>query len=292
MFFESLKMHQNLSSEQKEFIHNGGIKAEMSIAKWVKLLEPICHYDDMADPVRERITKWRNVSFVTLFLSFFIVTFIISILNSILGVLLVSIPLTIAILLFFLHRLFHRLDVNNNVRKVIFPLLQMLALECGHQKKVKLTINFNKKLANNEISKTTVGHNVKTEFYTYEVLQADCMLVDNTKFSLKVIDVIRKRKMKKRSASGKTKYKTKFKLKRRIAMVMGFNKQSYYVNTNKVGQDNIFKDSEDKITYKQVIKQSAEGQTALIDIEALLEKAHVPYSYLVVKGIINKTDGE
>jgi len=292
MFFESLKMYLHLSSEQKEFIRNGGIKAEMSIAKWVKLLEPICHYDDTADPVRERILDLMITSFIIFFLTIFFITFISKTIETTSGLVFVSISLTIAISLLFLHRLFKNIDVNNNVREVIFPLLQMLALECGHQKKVQLTINFNKKLTEDNLSERIVDRNIKTEFYTYEVLQANCMLVDNTKFSLKVIDVIRQRKVKKRTSRGKLKYTIKYKLKRRITMVMGFNKQSYYVNTDKVGQENIFKESENKITYKQVIKQSVEGQTALIDIEALLEKAHVPYSYLMVKETVNKTDDE
>jgi len=283
MFFKSIKMYWSLSQEQKKFIRNGGITAEMSIAKWVKLLESICRYDDIADTSRAVLTKWRNMSFGLVFFSFFIGFFSVFFTDQLTGLLIIPCSFSVAILMSIVSRLYNRIDVNDNVRQVIFPLLQMLALECGHQRKVRLAINFKKKLARADIAEKSKQGNTNTTIYDYEVLEADCLLIDNTKFSLKVIDTIRKRTVKKRSASGKTKFKTKYKLKRRIALVMGFNAQSYFVNTNKVGKQNIFKETEQKITYKQVLKQSSVGQTALIDIEMLLKKAHLPYSYLVAK---------
>ena len=274
-------MYANLSREQKSFVKNSEVAAELSIAKWVKFLEPICQYDDIADLDRVKVISWRNnfmiLAILTLLISLSIST------TSIYSLLSIFFVFIIAIKLFSLVSFYKNSDVNNNVRKVIFPLLQMLALESGHQKKVRLSINFKKSNNKNDITQAFQEGNTKTTIYTYEVLEADCTLMDSTKFSLKIIDTIRKRRVKKCTASGKIKYKNKFKQNRKIGLILGFNKQHYSINSNKVGEADLFKENDKKITYKKTLKQACRGKTALIDIEYILEQAQLPYSYLIAQ---------
>lgn len=276
MILKTLKLDRALSPEQRKFIKNDGIVAELTIAKWVKLLEPLCKFDEALDAVIGPVKKWRKFFIIALILSFISSFFTPPFLSSLPTVWLILIILIT--LLSILSARFDYSNLNNNIREVIFPLLQMLALEGGNNKKVKLAINFNKRLAQSNITEEKTEFGVTTKHHTFEILQADCILIDNTKLSLKVVDVIRMRLIRKRKGN-----KIKYKLKRRIGMIMCFDKSFYSINSNKIDEDKRFKESDNKITYKEVIKQSTLGQTALIDLKGIVQKANLPYSYLINK---------
>jgi hypothetical protein len=270
MFISSLKMHHQLTKQQKQFIRKDGVSDELSIPQWIKLLEPLCKYDEQTDPLRKKLLTYTILSFFLMFFSVFASVFL-----GTLWPLLIMFCSTI--ILKILHSIYKRSDINNNVRSVIFPLLQMLSLEVGNKQKVKMHINFRKKLARKDVSNVVKG-NGKSVFYRYEVLKIETDLVDKSRLSINVVDTVLKR-----TRSNGRKTKTKIKLKRVIELQMTFAKLHYQLNKKRVPKEVKIKESDDKIAFKQKFKQAAQGSVAIINLEPLLDAAHLSYSYLEQK---------
>jgi len=253
----------------------------MSIPKWIKHLEPICRYDE----ARDRAKWWYVGAMVLLgcvlmFGSGSVADWIGSPVPFLVS------PILFVILIFFSIHL-HKLDVNDNVRNTIFPLLHVLALEIGHNKKVQLKINFSKPLKSNDLSgeedKGSFFSPNKSMFYSYDVLELHCTFLDGTKLTWLLNDTIRKRKRK--TARGKVKIKEK--LKRRLTTTLVFNKKRYQLSAKppKIRNQSIkIKEDENKIVYRNTLKSSAPGRYSPVSMEQIINEAKIPYRYLSVVG--------
>lgn len=267
MLFNALKIYSQLTTQQKTFISSKEINGDLSARQWVKLLEPLCKYDQLADALKPRLVLWTAIFFGLFFVSLFFLS------STVLSYTLFYSTIT----LLFLYLFFYKSDVNNNVRDLVFPLLQMLSLEVGNTKKINMRINFCKTLAKKDIFETVKSNGV-SNFYRYEVLEINSQLIDNSHFNLKVVDTIRQR-----TRSNGRKTKIKIKLNRKIALQMTFSRDSYKLNNKRVINGVKLKETDKKITFKQQFKQSSPGVTALIDLKPILNAAHLSYSYLQEK---------
>lgn len=265
----TISAYHRLDAEQKAFIRNKGTDANMSAHKWIRFLEPLCRFDESCDASR------RTVGIVAVFVG--IATFFSIVVSA---TIMSFIPTMICIffllpaLVFYL--LLKRKDVNNNIRNTLYPLINILSVEVGNKQKISAKIRFRKDLKKNDIIDTP-GSDSNHKFYAYDVLEISCPFKDGTKLTWKVNDTIRRRK--KRNPRGKI--KIKLKLKRRILISLSFNKDIYQLisRTPKAIGDN-FKNSTNKLVYKNTLKYSEEGISANIPMGDLLDATRRPYYYL------------
>ncbi len=178
-------------------------------------------------------------------------------------------------------------DVNNNIRHVIYPLLEVLSLEVGHKQPVAMRINFNKPLSLEDVTEVhgenTGGRNTdKSSFYVYKVLDFYTTFLDNSRLHINVIDNIRKRSR----ANPRGKIKQKIKLKRRIIISLSFDKTLYQLSPDYNGtSSSIVKTSisDNSIKMRTMIKQTAGDSVAELPMVELLKTIKSFYQYLTIE---------
>ena len=280
---QTLKIYKSLTPDQKQFVQAGEIEMQKSIPQWIKFFDPLTTFDENCDAARTKLWVIFGVSCMALFVSIFVVQFVRD------GILIASfygfMVVWMICLIVFL-RILHKNDINDNIRNLVFPLLHVLSMEVGNKKGVKLRVNFNKKMKKDEISEvndeSTLFKKFKEVFYEYEVLEVNCTFLDKTKLNWLVFDRIRERT--RTNPRGKTKTKTK--LKRKIFTQLTFNTQLYSLATpaDKIPETfGKIKQSDHKITFKNVLRQVADGKTAVIDQGELLNVVEGSYQFLTCK---------
>ena len=280
---KSLGMYFKLNREQKAFIRNKGFERKASIPRLIHFLEPLCAYDEVSDKVSKVIGKMLTFFFLSLFFVIFLGSILadkipLSVVFGLLGI--IAIVVIALVILFFI---FKKIDINNNLRNVVLPMLHILAMEVGNRKSVQLKLNFNKALNKQSLheveKKRTLFSRSETLFFAYDFLDLSCTFFDGTRLQWKVFDRIRKR-----TRSNGRKYKTKYKLKRRIISQLSFSQKSYSVVPNRTYRHGKMKEDKDKIVFKSTIKQNADGLFADIDKTALLNTVARPYQFVTSRG--------
>ncbi|NRA56197.1 MAG: hypothetical protein HRU23_18810 [Gammaproteobacteria bacterium] len=269
--FEPRKLYNNLSQEQQQFIKDKGCCDSMSAHKWIRFLEPICRYDQLCDTIAHTVGKWLAFSLVALIISVFIGVMFETILIP-------AIALVPLVILGLIYRSVQKKDVNDNLRKTVYPLINVLSLEIGNRQKITLKLNFDKELVKQAIVKLPQSK-PKTIFYSFNIIEASTVFKDGTKFTWKVNDVIRKRT--RQNPRGKT--KTKYKLKRKSLINLNFDTKVYQLskaNLKLKKELGKLTQSADKICYKQTIKQSYDGTTGELNTKEMLSTMRVPYQHL------------
>lgn len=278
---EASKIYKRFSTEQKLFIKEAGINTKMSIPKWIKFLAPICRFDTLANNAHKNISRAAKAAAAATFFTLFI-----SLFTEHWPLLKFGVPslIVLTIILVIIKARYMLKDVNDNIRNVIYPLLEVLSLEVGHKQPVAMHINFNKPLRNEDVTEVhgenTRGRNTdKSIFYVYKVLEFYTTFLDNSRLQIDVIDNIRKRTR----ANVRGKLKTKIKLKRRIIISLSFDRAIYQLSpefnnrSSSIVKSSI---SESKIKFRTMIKQSAENSIAELPLVELLNTIKTFYQHL------------
>ena len=267
----TIRAYNQLSPLQKEFVKTGQYSASLSAHKWIRFLEPVCRFDKLCDGIRKRVGGLLIIMGILSFLSVFVTVM----LETAIPFLLCFVPLICFLPIYWL---LSRKDVNDNLRNTVYPLLNVLALEVGNRAKIDLKLNFNKPLEAKYLVRT-LKIDKRTKFYRFDIIRIQCLFPDGTKLNWLVRDTIRRRTQ--RSQSGKT--KVKLKLKRRVMVQLAFKKSVYGLDDSihksglKTGK---IKETDNKITYKAVFKQSEMGKVAAIDVAKLIDTTRAPYALL------------
>lgn len=274
MIFGELSGYRSLNAKQKLFIKNSGIEDSMSVHKWMSFLEPICKFDEKRDAKALSISI---AAVVGLAVSCFVVFIIVA--GASLwkyGIFLFGV-LVLCVYAIYLGIFYCSKDVNNNIRNSLYPLLHMLSLELGNRQKVDLKVNFAKKLRRRERIESMSNSSV--HFYSYDVLEVGCNLLDGTRLVWKVSDLVRRKTRK-----------NKIKLKRKTLIHLTFNTDMYALPETVQPSPNdsgVFKVTAEKISFKKTLKQTKiNSWVADMDLERLLVATRQPYNYLIRAGEI------
>ncbi len=279
-----------LSADQKQFLEEGTISASMSARKWIRFLEPICQHDERRDSARTPlILLLVALGIGLIFLGYSILSDIESSFNDLflspLFLLGIAAFIGTSILLY----KSYEGDINNNIREFIYPLMSLMSLEIGNRKKIKMDINFNKPLLAKEITKN-IDHDsggffssgrrhLNSKFYEYPVLKLSCNLIDGTRVQWNVLDSIRERAQ--RSSRGRR--KIKHKLKRKMLLSMSFPKSVYSIDSSTLAENKRFRESDEKITYRRILKEKHTGKFAILDLEKIVKEMGKPYQQFSVR---------
>jgi hypothetical protein len=209
----------------------------LPFSQWIKLLKVLDKLDRECEAGKRKAYQKGGM---------FLVIAVISIALVFLNPLLAIVPILLLIPgIAFLVRgsKFAKYDADNRLRLFLLPLLAIMKGDINKNAKVNISINLNK-LKSRDFqtveralprSGNTIGG--KDIFYEQDWMTLSMAFSDGTAVQIKATDLLRVRKMRKRSMSGKTKYKTKMKFKRTFRVATKFQKDVYQMKDGKTATE-------------------------------------------------------
>lgn len=229
---DAWKTYRSLSPEQKQILAQKRLDLERPVDELLVLLKPIAACDKIANKSQTRFGCTFGVLIV--------MTFVAVILFSNIGwgpltfgVLLLFIAATIASLWFW--RWLAGIDVSNNLRQFVLPVLALFREDIDPKTPVHLRLDLTKptdgakKTNESAPYKHGVYHKIIDTLYVDPWMAAEAVLVDGTRLRWAVTDRIRERKKTKRNPRGKYKMKTKYRKVTDLEVQLGLKTKTYTV---------------------------------------------------------------
>jgi hypothetical protein len=229
---DAWKTYRTLSSEQKQILAAKQLVVDKPVDELLALLKPLAACDRIANKSQTRFGCTFGVLIV--------VTIAALIFFSNLG----WGPLTLGALMLFAGATIaagwfwiwlRRIDVSNNLRQFVVPVLALFREDIDPRTPVHLRLDLSKPTASPK--KTTEGapykhgiyHKVIDTTYVDPWMSAEAVLVDGTRLRWSVTDRIRERKKTKRNARGKYKTKTKYRKVSDLEVQLAMKTKTYTV---------------------------------------------------------------
>lgn len=213
---------RSLNAEQKGILRDKRVTLDRPVDELLALLKPLAACDAMADKSRSRLGCTFAITIVlTIVLAF------------VLGMIAAAAMLVLAIAAGYFYFWSKRIDVSNNFRQFVIPVLTVFREDIGPARPVHLELDLSsptapsKKQGESAPYKSGVYHKVIDTTYVDPWMAAEAVLVDGTKLSWRVTDAIRERKKTKRNPRGKYKSKTKYTKKTNLEVTLGLRKKTY-----------------------------------------------------------------
>lgn len=229
---DAWKTYRSLSPEQKQILAKKQLEVDKPVDELLALLKPLAACDRMANKVQTR--------FGCAFGLLIVATLGALIFFSNLG----WGPLTLALLALVLGATIaagwfwiwlRSIDVSNNLRQFVVPVLALFREDIDPRTPVHLRLDLSKPTAapkkTNEGApyKHGVYHKVVDTTYVDPWMSAEAVLVDGTRLRWSVTDRIRERKKTKRNARGKYKSKTKYRKISDLEVQLAMRTKTYTV---------------------------------------------------------------
>ena len=213
---------RSLNAEQKGILRDKRVTLDRPVDELLTLLKPLAKCDAMADKSRTRL----GCSFAIAIVVTVVLAFTVGMIAAV-----AMLVLTIAVGYFYFWT--KRIDVSNNFRQFVIPVLSVFREDIGPAQPVHLELDLSSPTApgkkQNESAPYEAGVYYKVIDTTYvdPWMSAEAVLVDGTKLSWRVTDAIRERTKTKRNARGKHKTKTKYTKKTNLEVTLGLRKKTY-----------------------------------------------------------------
>jgi len=227
-----IQVWRSLNAEQKQILVDKRIDASRSVDELLALMKPLAACDTLADKSRTKLGCSFALAIVITIVAFFFLTNV-SFAVAVIGGLVLA---AVAIALGYFYFWTKKIDISNNFRQFVIPVLSVFRedIDPGRPVNIKLDLSSpthkTKLQSESEPYKHGVYHKVIDSIYRDPWMEADAVLVDGTKLSWSVTDVIRERKKTKRNARGKYKTKTKYSKKTNLEVSVGLRRKTYDVS--------------------------------------------------------------
>jgi hypothetical protein len=241
------EIYNKLNDEQKKFVSEKKIEASYKTKHWLELLKNVALMDRLGDSSRGAKQVWAWVLMVVGVILFFIGFGFPPLL------IVALIMIIVAIILFVQVSKLNQLDLRNNFREFVVPLLVLLKEETNDEEKISLKMEFKKPLDKSYLVQNIPNSNrgypkVVTDIYKIPWMEGSAKMNDGTTIYWSFEDVICQKKVTKQNARGKIKVKTKNKVKHDIGLKMDVPKASYELKA--VPADQIYTESADHHEFK------------------------------------------
>ncbi|HVG22805.1 MAG TPA: hypothetical protein VND45_01515 [Thermoanaerobaculia bacterium] len=224
-----LTAYRSLSAEQQRALREKRLEVNRPIGPLLDFLRPLAACDAMSDKARTKLGCTFALSLgVLIFAAIFFASLWTTTATLVVGALSV-----LMLLSGFFWRWTRSIDVSNNVRQFLLPVLTVLREDFDPQSPVHVRVDLSAPTApakkRGESAPYAKGGYYKVIDTTYvdDWVALDGILVDGTKLSWNVSDSIRERRKTKRNARGKHKTKTSHKKKSNIEVSMALRKKTY-----------------------------------------------------------------
>tara|TARA_B100000683_G_scaffold100241_1_gene99090 strand:- start:3073 stop:4017 length:945 start_codon:yes stop_codon:yes gene_type:complete len=240
--FQLYKYKKNLSKEQQALLMKKKVNASMLVHKLIKLFHKSSIFDRVYDEIK--LPFWKIVLYILLPFYFIIVIIYIAMGNvepSLYFTVLLPIgfiSLILAGIIYGIYRLIRHIliggsDLNNNLRGLVFPLLNVLKEDVAPNKKLKIQMNAHpldaKENFQNKERLPVAGRvrSIIAQHYLLPFCALSVPLKDGSILNLGIEQSLTKLNISKVSIRGKRKTKVKFKLKNKIEIKHLFPKGHY-----------------------------------------------------------------
>jgi hypothetical protein len=219
-----IQVWRSLNAEQKGILFDKRLELNRPVDELLSLLKPLAACDAMVDKSRTRLGCTFGIAIVLTIMAAFTLGLIAA---------LAMLAVTIAFGYFYFWT--KRIDVSNNFREFVIPVLTVFREDIEAAHPVHLTLDLgpptapSKKQSEKPPYSEGAYHKIIETIYVDPWMSAEALLVDGTKLSWRVTDSIRERKKTKRNARGKYKTKTKYLKKTDLEVSLGLRKKTYDV---------------------------------------------------------------
>jgi len=156
-----------------------------------------------------------------------------------------------------------KIDVSDNLRGAVMPMLYVLRDDFDPQEPVELKLDLRAPMAKEKLLRVDKPRERLTEtFYSDPWMSADAVLVDGSRLRWSVVDTIRHRSVTKKGRSGKWKTKTKDSKKCSIDVDLTVRNKAYEVQGGEAGE---------KKTSLSVVGATMKASANAIDPKIVLE---------------------
>lgn len=219
------KMYSALSSSQKEFIKNPKKTFIMMPGQFLKFVRPIAELDKDADSVR----KFFGGLAVACFIIFVLLMIYMG--NTSADVVIpVVVDIVFALIFTVFWFVLRGIDMHNNLRIFTVPVINAICMDMEPTEKFKLLLDLRDSMHASKLDRSPHLNRLSAGTITYfrdNWFTLTAKLSDGSTIDLKCSDLIRKKHVVKRSASGKRKSKTKYKIKRKMTAIVSLRKKQY-----------------------------------------------------------------
>jgi hypothetical protein len=237
---DAWKTYRSLSSEQKQILARKQIEMNRPVDELLALLKPIAACDTMANKAQTRFGCTFAVGIV--------LTVVAVILFANLGwgpvtLLALGAFLALTIVAGWFWTWLRGIDVSDNLRKFVLPVLAVFREDIDPKTPVHLRLDLTKptikpkKTGESAPFKHGAYHKIIDTTYVDPWMDAEAVLVDGTKLRWSVTDRIRERKKTKRNARGKYKTKTKYRKVTDVEVQLALRTKAYSLENAPITND-------------------------------------------------------
>lgn len=237
---DAWKTYRSLSAEQKAILSEKKLDLRRPVDELLALLKPLAACDNVANKSQTRFGCTFGLMIVVSIAAFIVASNIGW--NAVVTSVFV-LSLVVMIGSFVLWRWLKSIDVSNNLRSFVVPVLTLFREDFDAKSPVHLRLDLSsptakeKKTAESEPYKHGVYHKVIDTTFVDPWMSADALLVDGTKLSWSVTDRIRERKKTKKNPRGKIKTKTKYRKVSDLEVQLALRTKSYALANAELSAD-------------------------------------------------------
>lgn len=262
--FSALRKYFALTSAQRQFISKGIWACNQPPSTIISFLRPLAAFDSDLDKGRDQLMK---IGCGGLILSFVVAIMIGNevIPESSAGIAMFLV-LTLGLGSFIARWLLGSMDMHNNLRLFVVPLLNALQQDMAPGKNMIFKLDLRGKTCKSKMISQKHDNPgwfryPKLSTYNFKDYWFSCVapLVDGSTLKITVDDKVRQRKKTYSSRSGKTKYKTKIKIKSKISASLAMKTKTY--DLEKAGSLNNLCD---RLKVKDKDRRKAVGMTVYL----------------------------
>jgi len=237
---DAWKTYRSLSPEQKQILAQKQLELDRPVDDLLALLKPIAACDTVANKSQTRF----GCTFGIMIVLTFVAVIVLSNLGwGLLAMLVLGVMLGITVAAGWFWIWLRGIDVSNNLRQFVVPVLALFREDIDPKTPVHLRVDLSKpttaakKTTESAPYKSGVYHKVIDSMYVDPWISAEAVLVDGTRLKWSVTDRIRERKKTKRNARGKYKTKTKYRKVTDVEVQLGLKTKTYEVADAEVTGD-------------------------------------------------------
>ena len=226
-----IQVWRSLNAEQKQILADKRIDASRPIDELLALMKPLAACDTLADKARTKFGCSFALAIVVTIVGVIFLLNVGGIVGGATALLLVAVTIALGYFYFWMKKI----DISNNFRQFVLPVLSVFREDIDASKPVNLKLDLSSPTDKSKLQSESapyaagVYHKVIDSMYRDPWMSADAVLVDGSKLSWSVTDSIRERKKTKRNPRGKYKTKTKYSKKTNLEVTLRMRKKTYDV---------------------------------------------------------------
>lgn len=273
---QASSIYRSLTEDQKKLVDDKQLSATLSVKDWTLFLRKAAIYDELGEKAA------RQYLFLMILM---IVLVIVSIVLAI-DYWQAGLPLVVGfgLILFYVirgYRKYKMRDLTNHLRLFLLPLLFVLKDKAGEKAKMALKLDLRKPTAPEPV-KEFQQDNRKIKLYQPNYVIGKVKLLDEAVLEFILNDDIRVLRIKKRSASGKTKIKYKNKVARHYFIRLSFPKK-YYKTKNGAAESVRLSETDEMYICKLKVKSKTDKISEVVALDDFLKSVNELYELIEAK---------